>query len=122
MPKIYYFACLSGGKDSSAMVDLLLKNGYPIDYIIFNDTLAEFSAMYEYLAKFNAHLKANYGREITISRPYRYLCLIYSYFPLILKFKSDSLSPHASGAHFATYANSISHDAVILGALSSLCS
>lgn len=67
--KIYYFACLSGGKDSSAMVDLLLKNGYPIDYIIFNDTLAEFPAMYEYLAKFNAHLKASYGREITILKP-----------------------------------------------------
>lgn len=37
-----YIATLSGGKDSTAMIDLLLRNNYPLDYIVFKDTLHEF--------------------------------------------------------------------------------
>ena len=41
MKKIYV-ACCSGGKDSTAMLLLLLKEKKPIDFIIFNDTGAEY--------------------------------------------------------------------------------
>ena len=37
-----YIATISFGKDSTVMCDLLLKNGYPVDYIVFTDTLLEF--------------------------------------------------------------------------------
>ncbi|WP_026803606.1 phosphoadenosine phosphosulfate reductase domain-containing protein [Aliarcobacter lanthieri] len=46
-----YIATISGGKDSVAMTDLLLKNGYPVDYILFYDTFLEFPIMYKYLEK-----------------------------------------------------------------------
>ncbi len=46
MSKKIYIAKLSGGKDSTAMVDLLLRNKYQLDYILFCDTLAEFDEMY----------------------------------------------------------------------------
>lgn len=36
-----YIATLSGGKDSTAMVDMLLRNQKPLDYIVFKDTLHE---------------------------------------------------------------------------------
>ena len=35
MSKKIYIAKLSGGKDSTAMVDLLLRNNYPLDYILW---------------------------------------------------------------------------------------
>ena len=51
MQDLIYIAKLSGGKDSTAMCDLLLKNNYPLDFILFCDTLAEFDEMYVYLNK-----------------------------------------------------------------------
>ena len=69
MSKKIYIAKLSGGKDSTAMVDLLLRNNYPLDYILFCDTLAEFGAMYEYLDKLDAYFKKAYGKSITRTKP-----------------------------------------------------
>ena len=69
MSKKIYIAKLSGGKDSTAMVDLLLRNNYPLDYILFCDTLAEFSAMYEYLDKLDAYFKKAYDKSITRTKP-----------------------------------------------------
>lgn len=43
-----YIATLSGGKDSTAMVDMLLRYSHPLDYIVFKDTLHEFELMYRY--------------------------------------------------------------------------
>jgi len=68
-----YIATLSGGKDSTAMCDLLLKNGYPLDYIVFNDTLDEFDEMYVYIDKVEAYFKSRYGKEITRTRPIKEL-------------------------------------------------
>ena len=66
---IVYTASLSGGKDSTAMVDLLLKNGYPLDYILFYDTLAEFEEMYEYIDKLDAYFNRRYKIGITRLKP-----------------------------------------------------
>lgn len=64
-----YIATISGGKDSVTMCDLLLKNGYPVDYIIFSDTLREFDEMYEYLDKVEAYFKRKYGIGIVKTNP-----------------------------------------------------
>jgi len=64
-----YIATISGGKDSVTMCDLLLKNGYAVDYIVFNDTLDEFDEMYVYLDKVEAYFKRRYGKEITRTKP-----------------------------------------------------
>ena len=64
-----YIATISGGKDSVTMCDLLLKNGYPVDYIVFNDTLNEFDEMYQYLDKVEDYFKNRYGKEITRTTP-----------------------------------------------------
>jgi len=64
-----YIATLSGGKDSTAMCDLLLKNGYPVDFIVFNDTLDEFYEMYEYINKVEEYFKSRYNKTITRLKP-----------------------------------------------------
>ena len=65
-----YIATISGGKDSVTMCDLLLKNGYPVDYIVFTDTLNEFKEMYQYLDKVEEYFKRRYGKEITRLKPH----------------------------------------------------
>lgn len=64
-----YIGTISFGKDSTAMNDLLLKNGYPIDEIIFTDTLKEFDDMYTYGKKVNEYFKSRYNKEITFLKP-----------------------------------------------------
>jgi len=64
-----YIATISGGKDSVTMCDLLLKNDYPVDYIVFNNTLLEFDEMYEYLEKVKVYFRERYKKEITILKP-----------------------------------------------------
>jgi 3'-phosphoadenosine 5'-phosphosulfate sulfotransferase (PAPS reductase)/FAD synthetase len=64
-----YIATISGGKDSVTMCDLLLKNGYPVDEIIFTDTLEEFNEMYIYIEKLKDYFKTRYGKEITVLKP-----------------------------------------------------
>jgi 3'-phosphoadenosine 5'-phosphosulfate sulfotransferase (PAPS reductase)/FAD synthetase len=64
-----YIATISGGKDSVTMCDLLLKNGYPVDEIIFTDTLEEFEEMYIYLEKVKQYFLIRYKKEITILKP-----------------------------------------------------
>jgi len=46
----------SGGKDSTAMLLMLIEKGYPIDKIVFADTLEEFPEMYEYIAKVEKYI------------------------------------------------------------------
>jgi len=64
-----YIALLSGGRDSTAMVELLLKGNKQVDYILFDDTELEFELMYEYLSKFDKYLKAKYNKSITFLKP-----------------------------------------------------
>jgi len=64
-----YIATISGGKDSVTMCDLLLKNEYPVDYILFADTLNEYKEMYEYIEKIKKYFKSRYNKNITILKP-----------------------------------------------------
>lgn len=47
---------LSGGKDSTAMLLMMLEKGIPIDYVIFCDTGKEFPQMYDHLAKVEKYI------------------------------------------------------------------
>jgi len=69
MNNIKYIATISGGKDSVTMCDLLLKNGYPVDYIIFNDTLLEHEEMYDYIDKIEEYINARYKKSIIRLKP-----------------------------------------------------
>ncbi len=64
-----YIATISGGKDSVTMCDLLLKNGYPVDEIIFTDTREEFEEMYIYLEKVKEYFLTRYKKTITVLKP-----------------------------------------------------
>lgn len=64
-----HIATISGGKDSMTMCDLLLKNGYPVDEIIFTDTLEEFEEMYIYLEKVKEYFLTRYKKEIVVLKP-----------------------------------------------------
>ncbi len=64
-----YVATISFGKDSTVMVDLLLKNNYPVDYIIFTDTMLEFPMMYEYKEKVIKYFKERYNKEVIVTKP-----------------------------------------------------
>ena len=41
----------SGGKDSTAMLLMMLERGVPVDRVICVDTTKEFPAMYEHIKK-----------------------------------------------------------------------
>jgi len=47
---------LSGGKDSTAMLLMMLERGMPIDYVIFVDTTKEFPEVYEHLEKLEKYI------------------------------------------------------------------
>ena len=64
-----YIATISGGKDSTVMCDLLLKNGYQVDYIVFNNTLIEHKEMYQYINKLEKYFKERYNKKITKLKP-----------------------------------------------------
>jgi 3'-phosphoadenosine 5'-phosphosulfate sulfotransferase (PAPS reductase)/FAD synthetase len=52
----------SGGKDSTAMLLMMLEKNIPVDDIIFCDTGKEFPQMYEHIKKVEGYI----GRNITI--------------------------------------------------------
>ena len=47
---------LSGGKDSTAMLLMMLEKNYRIDEIIFCDTTVEFQEMYRHLDKLEQYI------------------------------------------------------------------
>ena len=47
---------LSGGKDSTALLLMMLERGMPIDYIVFVDTTKEFPEIYEHLEKLERYI------------------------------------------------------------------
>lgn len=55
----------SGGKDSTAMLLMMLEKGMPVDEIIFCDTGKEFPAMYDHIEKVHTYIHTLYGKEIT---------------------------------------------------------
>ena len=64
----YHAVSLSGGKDSTAMLLLMIECGMPIDAVISADTGMEFPEMYEHLAKVDEYLYRERGIHITTLR------------------------------------------------------
>ena len=67
--KKMFISTISGGKDSVAMTDLLLKNGYPVDLIIHCDTGVEYDEMNEYMIEVQKYFKEVYNREVIMLNP-----------------------------------------------------
>lgn len=59
---------LSGGKDSTAMLLLMIERDMPIDVVLNADTGMEFPEMYAHLAKLDDHLFKTRGLHITTLR------------------------------------------------------
>ena len=64
----YHAVSLSGGKDSSALLLLMIEKGMPIDAVISADTGMEFPEMYNHLAKLDDLLYRERGIHITTLR------------------------------------------------------
>ena len=62
--KQFHAVSLSGGKDSSAMLLLMIERGMPIDMVLSADTGMEFPEMYAHLAKLDEHLYRERGIHI----------------------------------------------------------
>lgn len=60
--KKYYVASWSGGKDSTYMIDELLRKNEPLDEVIFCDTGYEFPQMYDYIEKVELYWKKKYPK------------------------------------------------------------
>lgn len=62
---VAYVASLSCGKDSLAMVLMLIELGYPLTHVIFYDTGMEYDAIYVNLQKITPIIEA-YGAKIVV--------------------------------------------------------
>ena len=72
--KQFHAVSLSGGKDSTAMLLLMIERDMPINMVLSADTGMEFPEMYEHLAKLDEHLFRERGIHTLCqqgcSRPY----------------------------------------------------
>ena len=66
--KQFHAVSLSGGKDSTAMLLLMIERDMPIDMVLSADTGMEFPEMYAHLAKLDEHLYRERGIHITTLR------------------------------------------------------
>lgn len=66
--KNYHAISLSGGKDSTCMLLMMIERGMPIDIVLNTDTGMEFPEMYEHLAKVDEYLYRERGLHITTLR------------------------------------------------------
>ncbi len=66
--KQFHAVSLSGGKDSTAMLLLMIERNMPIDMVLSADTGMEFPEMYDHLAKLDEHLYRERGLHITTLR------------------------------------------------------
>ena len=65
-PDAVFIASWSGGKDSTFMVDELLRRGDPLDEIVFCDTGFEFPEMYDYIEKCKSYWEEKYKAKVTL--------------------------------------------------------
>ena len=61
----FHAVSLSGGKDSTAMLLLMIERGWPIDSVFTADTGMEFPEMYVHLNKLDSYLYAERGIHLT---------------------------------------------------------
>ena len=66
--KDFHAVSLSGGKDSTAMLLLMIERDMPIDMVLYADTGMEFPEMYDHIAKLDAYLYEQRGIHITVLR------------------------------------------------------
>ena len=64
----FHAVSLSGGKDSTCLLLLMIERGMPIDAVISADTGMEFPEMYEHLARVDEYLFHERGIHITTLR------------------------------------------------------
>lgn len=64
----FHAVSLSGGKDSTAMLLLMIEKGMPIDVVLTADTGMEFPEVYEHLAKLDRYLYKKRKIHITYLR------------------------------------------------------
>lgn len=64
----YHAVSLSGGKDSTCLLLLMIERGMPIDIVLNTDTGMEFPEMYGHLAKVDEYLYRERGLHITTLR------------------------------------------------------
>lgn len=57
MTEVKHIVSLSGGKDSTAMLLMMIEKHMPIDHILYVDTTKDFPAMYEHLDKLAEYIK-----------------------------------------------------------------
>ncbi len=60
---------LSYGKDSTVMLDKMIRDKRKIDHVIFCDTLWEFDKLHEYRKKYNEYLKSRYDIDAITLKP-----------------------------------------------------
>ncbi|MDL2232150.1 phosphoadenosine phosphosulfate reductase family protein [Ruminococcaceae bacterium OttesenSCG-928-L11] len=65
---LFHAVSLSGGKDSSCLLILMIERGMPIDAVIWADTGMDFPEMEAHLAKLDEYLYRNRGLHITTLR------------------------------------------------------
>ena len=69
--ELFHAVSLSGGKDSTAMLLLMVERGLPIHAVLTADTGMEFPEMYEHLQKLDDYLFAERGLHLTWLRHHR---------------------------------------------------
>ncbi len=67
-PGQFHAVSLSGGKDSTAMLLLMIERGMPIDAVLTADTGMEFPEMYDHLHRLDDHLYRERGIHLTVLR------------------------------------------------------
>ncbi len=66
--KLYHVVNLSGGKDSSALLLLMIERGMPVDAVLWADTGMDFPEMAAHIAKMDEYLYRERGLHITALR------------------------------------------------------
>lgn len=76
--KDYHAVSLSGGKDSTAMLLMMIERGMPIDGVFWADTGMEFPEMYGHIAKVDGYLFRERGIHIhTLRHPHGFEWLMF---------------------------------------------